>query len=45
MNLFTEKVIEIIRAIPEGRVMTYGQIAKEAGKQRVLDKYHGFYMR
>lgn len=33
MNLFTEKVIEIIRAIPEGRVMTYGQIAKEAGKQ------------
>lgn len=34
MNLFTERVIEIIKAIPNGKVMTYGQIAKEAGSPR-----------
>jgi len=28
---FTEKVIAIIAAIPEGKVMTYGQIAAAAG--------------
>jgi methylated-DNA-protein-cysteine methyltransferase-like protein len=31
---FTEKVIDIIRNIPEGRVMTYGQIAGLAGSPR-----------
>ena len=31
---FTEKVIQIIKAIPEGKVMTYGQVAKEAGNPR-----------
>ena len=31
---FTEKVIDIIQSIPEGKVMTYGQISKEAGKPR-----------
>lgn len=31
---FTEKVIDIIQSIPEGKVMTYGQIAKEAGNPR-----------
>ena len=31
---FTEKVIEIIKDIPEGKVMTYGQIAKLAGNPR-----------
>jgi methylated-DNA-protein-cysteine methyltransferase-like protein len=34
MTLFTEKVISIIRSIPEGKVMTYGQIAKHAGSPR-----------
>ena len=27
MTVFTEKVIQIILSIPEGKVMTYGQIA------------------
>jgi methylated-DNA-protein-cysteine methyltransferase-like protein len=31
MTFFTEKVISIIRCIPEGKVMTYGQIARLAG--------------
>lgn len=34
MSPFTEKVIPIIRSIPEGKVMTYGQIAKLAGSPR-----------
>lgn len=34
MNPFTEKVVETILAIPPGRVMTYGQIAAEAGNPR-----------
>ncbi|MEI3612827.1 MGMT family protein [Pseudogracilibacillus sp. SO30301A] len=34
MKDFTEYVITIIKAIPDGRVMTYGQIAKVAGKPR-----------
>jgi methylated-DNA-protein-cysteine methyltransferase related protein len=31
---FTEKVIKIIQMIPEGKVMTYGQIAALAGSPR-----------
>jgi methylated-DNA-protein-cysteine methyltransferase-like protein len=31
---FTKRVIEVIQAIPQGRVMTYGQIAAEAGSPR-----------
>jgi methylated-DNA-protein-cysteine methyltransferase-like protein len=31
MEPFTEEVIKIIKAIPYGRVMTYGQIAFTAG--------------
>lgn len=31
MEAFTERVIKIIKDIPEGKVMTYGQIAKLAG--------------
>lgn len=31
---FTEKVIKIIQNIPEGKVMTYGQIARVAGSPR-----------
>lgn len=34
MQPFTEKVVEVIRNIPEGRVMTYGQIARVAGSPR-----------
>lgn len=34
MGPFTEAVIEIIRHIPRGKVMTYGQIAQEAGSPR-----------
>jgi methylated-DNA-protein-cysteine methyltransferase related protein len=34
MTPFTENVIEIIRSIPEGKVMTYGQIARLAGSPR-----------
>ncbi|MDL0435397.1 MULTISPECIES: MGMT family protein [unclassified Niallia] len=34
MTPFTEKVIEIIQAIPYGKIMTYGQIAKAAGSPR-----------
>ncbi|MFZ0076719.1 MAG: MGMT family protein [Exiguobacterium undae] len=31
MNPFTLKVVQIIRSIPSGRVMTYGQVARLAG--------------
>lgn len=34
MTPFTENVIEIIRSIPAGKVMTYGQIARLAGSPR-----------
>lgn len=34
MEEFTKRVIEIIASIPHGRIMTYGQIAQEAGSPR-----------
>lgn len=34
MQLFTEKVIHIIKDIPSGKVMSYGQIAEAAGSPR-----------
>lgn len=34
MTPFTQAVIIIIRSIPEGRVMSYGQIAAAAGSPR-----------
>ncbi|TDB50114.1 MULTISPECIES: methylated-DNA--[protein]-cysteine S-methyltransferase [Bacillaceae] len=34
MNQFTQRVIQIIQDIPSGYIMTYGQIAKEAGNPR-----------
>lgn len=34
MTLFTETVLEIIKGIPFGMVMTYGQIAAYAGNPR-----------
>jgi methylated-DNA-protein-cysteine methyltransferase-like protein len=34
MTPFTQEVIRIIKHIPRGKVMTYGQIAGEAGSPR-----------
>ncbi|QTH42502.1 MGMT family protein [Cohnella sp. LGH] len=34
MQPFTKRVVDIIRSIPEGRVMTYGQVAECAGSRR-----------
>lgn len=34
MNPFTENVVKVIKSIPSGKVMTYGQIAKVAGSPR-----------
>lgn len=34
METFTERAIDIIKHIPAGKVMTYGQIAKFAGSPR-----------
>lgn len=34
MTPFTAKVIAIIQAIPEGKVMTYGGVARAAGSPR-----------
>jgi methylated-DNA-protein-cysteine methyltransferase-like protein len=34
MTPFTQQVVEIIKGIPEGYVMTYGQIAAQAGSPR-----------
>ncbi|GGF93717.1 MGMT family protein [Paenibacillus abyssi] len=34
MKPYTNRVIEIIKGIPEGYVMTYGQIAQQAGSPR-----------
>ena len=34
MTDFTEQVVQIIKSIPSGRVMTYGQIAAYAGNPR-----------
>ena len=34
METFTEKIINVLREIPEGRVASYGQIARLAGNPR-----------
>lgn len=34
MTEFTERVLEVIKMIPTGRVMTYGQIASYSGNPR-----------
>ncbi len=34
MNSFTQRVLETIRNIPTGKVMTYGQIAQLSGSPR-----------
>jgi O-6-methylguanine DNA methyltransferase len=30
-TLFTEKVYDIVKKIPKGKVLTYGEVAKKAG--------------
>lgn len=34
MNLFTEKVIDVLQAVPSGKVVTYGQVAALAGNPK-----------
>lgn len=34
MTPFTERVLQVIRSIPEGKVMTYSQVARRAGSPR-----------
>jgi methylated-DNA-protein-cysteine methyltransferase-like protein len=34
MTQFSQKLIDIIKAVPEGRVITYGQAAEMAGNPR-----------
>lgn len=34
MNPFTASVVGVLRAIPEGKVATYGQVARVAGSPR-----------
>src|SRR5699024_9538691 len=34
VNEFTKRVITLVQSIPEKQVMTYGQIARLAGKER-----------
>lgn len=34
METFTERAVQVIRQIPPGYVMTYGQVAAEAGNPR-----------
>ena len=31
MSDFSEKVLAVVRAIPRGQVMSYGEVAKQAG--------------
>jgi methylated-DNA-protein-cysteine methyltransferase-like protein len=31
MTEFTERVLEVLRALPYGEVVTYGEVAREAG--------------
>lgn len=34
MKSFQQKVLEVVTAIPEGKVLTYGQVAKKAGNEK-----------
>jgi len=45
MSEFTSKTIKIIKAIPEGRVATYGQIAGLAGHPRAPRQVAGMLKR
>ena len=46
MNLFTERVIKIIKEIPSGHVMSYGQVASRRRKmQGGQDKLYAYSIR
>lgn len=34
MKSFQQKALEVVTAIPEGKVLTYGQVAKKAGNEK-----------
>lgn len=34
METFTEKVLEVVRKIPKGKVLTYAQVARKAGNTK-----------
>jgi O-6-methylguanine DNA methyltransferase len=34
MNTFKENVLEVVRAIPKGTIMTYKEVAEKAGSPR-----------
>ena len=34
MKSFQEKVIEVVKSIPKGSVLTYGEVAKRAGNEK-----------
>jgi len=44
MSHFKEKVYKICRSIPKGKVATYGQLAKLAGKSKAV-RAVGFFMK
>lgn len=36
MKSFTEKVYEVVRKIPKGKVLTYGEVAQRAGNAKAV---------
>ncbi len=36
MKTFKEKVIEIVKAIPRGQILTYKEVAKKAGNEKAV---------
>lgn len=34
MQSFSDKIREVVRTIPEGKTMTYGEVAKKAGNPK-----------
>lgn len=45
MQPYTQRVVSIIKAIPEGTVMTYGQVAELAGNRRGQGRLSEFCIR
>lgn len=44
INLFKKNILKIVRNIPKGKIMTYGEVAKRAGEPRAA-RAVGTYMR
>lgn len=36
MKSFTEKVHEVVKGIPKGKVLTYGEVARNAGNSKAV---------